>query len=264
MKIYISADIEGVTGTTVWDETRLGSKDYIQFAEQMTREVVAACEGAIDMGADEIVIRDGHGSARNIDYNKIPKCSKIIRGWMNTPYSMMEGLDGTFDAAMFIGYHSGSGYSGNPLSHTMNGKNNYVKINGEIESEFVMNSYVAAYFGVPVVFLSGDKELCQVAKKFNKAIRTVGVKEGVGGATINLNPEYACQLIKDGVKEALVNIQNCKIDLPQRFEVEINFKEHFYAKRASYFPGVSHVDSHSVKYMSASIKEMMTTRMFIL
>lgn len=264
MKIYISADIEGVTGTTVWNEVRSGHTDYVQFAEQMTREVVSACEGAIDMGADEIVVRDAHGTARNIDYNKLPKCSKIIRGWMNTPYSMMEGLDETFDAVIFIGYHSGAGYVGNPMSHTMNGKNNYIKINGVIGSEFIMNSYVAAYFGVPVVFLSGDKELCQIAEDFNKGIKTVGVKEGVGGATVNLNPEYACQLIKDGVKESLVNIQKCKIDLPERFEVEINFKEHYDAKRASFFPGVCCLDSHSVKYISADIKEMMTTRMFIL
>jgi len=161
MKVYISVDIEGVTGVTAWSETELGNSDYAQFALQMTKETTAACEGAIAMGASEIFVKDAHDSARNIDMTKLPKCVKLSRGWANCPDSMMAGIDETFDAAIFIGYHAGAGYDGNPLSHTMNTNNNYMMVNGEMASEFVLNSYAAARYGVPVVFVSGDKMLLQ-------------------------------------------------------------------------------------------------------
>lgn len=58
MKVYISADIEGITGTTVWSETELNAPDYQYFSMQMTKEVEAAIEGAIAGGATEILIKD--------------------------------------------------------------------------------------------------------------------------------------------------------------------------------------------------------------
>jgi D-amino peptidase len=264
MKVYISVDIEGITGVTSWTETELGNHEHRLAADQMTKETIAACEGAIAMGAKEILIKDAHDSARNIDFTKIPKCAKISRGWTNTPESMVAGLDETFDAAIFIGYHSGAGFAGNPLSHTMSLSTNYIKINGDLASEFVIHSYLAAKYGVPVVFLSGDKELCESAKKFNKGIETLAVKEGVGGATISINPELSCHLIKEGVTKALKHVSACKIQVPDRFEVEISYKDHTKAKKASYFPGVTQTGPYSVKYTAKDIDEFSATMMFIL
>lgn len=264
MKVFISVDIEGITGVTAWSETTLGNSDYSQFAEQMTKETVAACEGAIEMGAKEIFIKDAHDSARNIDITKLPRCAKLSRGWTSTPDSMVAGIDESFDAAIFIGYHSAAGTDGSPLAHTMNLGNNYMKVNGEKASEFTINSYLAANYGVPVVFLSGDEMLCKKAKEFNPSIATVAVKEGVGGATVSINPDFACELIKEGVKNGLKHIGACKIAIPEKFEVEINYKEHKEAKHASYYPGVTQVDSHTVKYTATSINDFATTRMFIL
>lgn len=264
MKVFISVDIEGITGVTSWSETTLGNSDYSQFAEQMTKETVAACEGAISMGAKEIFVKDAHDSARNIDITKLPRCAKLSRGWTNTPDSMVAGLDETFDAAIFIGYHSAAGTDGSPLAHTMNLGNNYIKVNGKKASEFVINSYLAADYGVPVVFVSGDEMLCDKAKEFNPGIETLAVKEGLGGATVSINPDLACDLIKEGVINGLKRIESCKIAIPEKFEVEINYKEHKEAKHASFYPGVSQVDSHTVKYTAGTVKEFATTRMFIL
>lgn len=264
MKVFISVDIEGVTGVTAWSETTLGNSDYAQFAEQMTKETVAACEGAIAMGAKEIFIKDAHDSARNIDITKLPRCAKLSRGWTNTPDSMVAGLDETFDAAIFIGYHSAAGTDGSPLAHTMNLGNNYMKVNNERASEFLINSYIAANYGVPVVFVSGDKMLCEKAKEFNPGIETVQVKEGIGNATVSIHPYLACELIKEGVINGLKRIEACKIAIPEKFEVEINYKEHKEAKHASFYPGVTQVDSHTVKYTATSVQEFATTRMFIL
>ena len=90
MKIYISADIEGVTGVTHWDETDLTKGEYNQFREQMTAEVVAACEGALEAGATEIWVKDAHDSARNIIAAKLPQAAKLIRGWSGHPFIMVQ------------------------------------------------------------------------------------------------------------------------------------------------------------------------------
>ena len=265
MKVYISVDIEGITGVTNWSETILGNSDHKWASEQMTNETIAACEAAIEMGATEIVVKDAHDSGRNIDISRLPKEASVIRGWTYSPESMMAGIDETFDAAIFVGYHSGAGHNGNPLSHTMNNeKGVYIKMNGELASEFTMNAYIAAYYGVPVVFMSGDKMLCEKSKDLIPNIETVAVKEGIGDATLNMNPQYACELIKDGVKEGLRKIKECKLISPKEFDLEIRFREHKDANRARYYPGVSIVDDYSIKYIAKDIQEMMTAKMFIL
>ncbi|WP_129600073.1 M55 family metallopeptidase [Anaerophilus nitritogenes] len=265
MKIYISVDIEGITGVTHWNETILGNSEHRWAADQMTKETIAACEGAIQMGAKEIAVKDAHDSGRNIDIAKLPRQANVIRGWTGSPESMMAGVDSRYDACIFIGYHSPSSCNGNPLSHTMDAqKPVYVKINGEIASEFTMNTYIAAYYGVPVVFLSGDEMLCRNSKDLVSNIETVAVKKGEGNATFNIHPEYACECIKEGVKEGIKKIQQCKIQSPKEFELEIRFQKHQDANKASYYPGVIRIDDCTVKYKAKDIQEMMTARMFIL
>ncbi|CAK7077960.1 M55 family metallopeptidase [Tissierella carlieri] len=265
MKIYISVDIEGITGVTNWNETELGHGEYAWAVGQMTKETIAACEAAIEMGAKEIVVKDAHDSGRNIDISKLPKEARVIRGWTSSPESMMAGINESFDATIFIGYHSAAGENGNPLAHTMNSKKaTYVKINGELASEFTMNSLISAYYGVPVVFLSGDKRLCENSKKLVPNIETVAVKSGEGGATFNMHPNCACESIKSGVKEGIKNVKECKIESPKELKLEIRFTEHQDANKARYYPGARLIDDHTVEYIAKDIQELMTARMFIL
>lgn len=265
MKVYLSVDIEGITGVTNWNETILGHNEHKWAAEQMMQETIAACKGAESAGAKEIIIKDAHDSGRNIDLTELPENSILIKGWTSSPESMVAGINESFDACVFIGYHSGNGSDGNPLSHTFdNEKIVYLKVNGELASEFTLNTYLAAYYGVPVVFLSGDKELCNQAKELVPNLETVAVKECEGGATFNINSELACRNIKEGVEKGLLNIEKCKIESPKEFHVEIRYVEHKDAHRASYYPGVSKVDGYTIEYTAKNIFELMTTRMFIL
>jgi D-amino peptidase len=125
----------------------------------MSQEVACACLGAKAAGATMVYVKDAHDSARNIDVSMLPDFVKLHRGWEGGLCSMMAGLDRTFDAVMFVGYHSPSRSDGNPLSHTMNTHLYHVKINGIIASEFYINALYAAYLGIPVAFLSGDLNL---------------------------------------------------------------------------------------------------------
>lgn len=265
MKVYISVDIEGITGVTNWNETTLKHPEHGWAANQMDKETIAACEGALAAGVKEIYIKDAHDSARNIDLSKLPEEAILIRGWTSTPESMMAGIDESFDACVLIGYHSASGEDGNPLAHTFNNSSvSHIKLNGKLVSEFTLNSYVAAHYNVPVVFLSGDKMICESAKKVVPAIETVAVKEGLAGATFNINPDLSCKYISEGVKKAILNKENCKIELPEEFKLEIRYKEHMNAHRASFYPGARKVDAHTVEYVAKDVLEMSIARMFLL
>ncbi|HHV25794.1 amino acid amidase [Anaerosalibacter bizertensis] len=248
MKIYISADIEGVTGINHWDETEKTKEDYEYFAEQMTREVESACKGATNAGADEIWIKDAHETGRNLDPLKLPENIRLIRGWSGHPFSMVQGLDESFDALMYIGYHSWGGSNFNPLAHTMhNSAIDYIKLNGELCSEFLIHSYIAAYLGVPVAFLSGDKGLCEEVNRLNENIVTVAVNEGIGNSTISIHPDLAIAKIKKGVEEALKgDLNKYKIKLPDSFKLEIRYSTHQMAYRNSFYPNAKQIEAKTI------------------
>lgn len=270
MKVFISVDMEGITGTTLWDECNLNHSSYGRHVEQMTKEVVAACEGAIAAGATEIVIKDAHNSATNIDLSQLPEIAKIIRGWSGHPNAMVDGIDASFDAAMFIGYHSAAGIPGNPLSHTMTGNQWKIKINGEPASEFMIYSYAAAHVGVPTVFLSGDKMLCEAAKLQHPTIKTVAVKDGFGGTTINYAPKLTLKQIREVSEQALKAIKDKSFDeqqknqLPAHFEVEISYKEHTFATRKGFYPGAKMVDALTLKFETDDYFEVLRLFAFVL
>jgi len=237
-KLYISADIEGVCGIADWRETELADPQSAYFRAEMTREVAAACEAAVAMGVDEILVKAAHDSGRNIDPQALPERARIMRAWTRDPYSMMAGLDGSFGGAMLVGYHSGAASAGNPLAHTMNTDNVRVLVNGGEASEFLINAYTAASFGVPVLLLAGDRELCERAGALDPAIETVAVSEGLGNASISINPRVAVARIRQAAERAIRSAEGRRpISLPPSFEVEIEFRQAHRAYRASFYPG---------------------------
>ena len=250
MKIYISADIEGVTGATQWDETDRKHADCAEFREQMTAEVAAACEGALNAGATDVWVKDAHGSGRYIIPAKLPREVRLVREWSGHPFAMMQELDETFHAALAIGYHARAGSNGSPLAHTMTEVNMiYIKINEQYASEFMVSAYTAGLVGVPVVFLSGDAAICQEAQALIPGLATVAVKQGVGNATVNIHPHLAVERIRAGVEAALkAGVSNCRVALPGRFSVEVRYRNHADAYHAGFFPGVRATGSHTVQF----------------
>lgn len=265
MKVFISADIEGVNNILTWDETELKCPEYAYFRKQMTDEVIKACEGAKKAGATEILIKDAHDSARNLILSDLPEYVKLHRGWQGNPCSMMAGLDETFDAVIFIGYHSPANSDGNPLSHTMNLSNVHVKINGELASEFHINALYAGYLGVPIAFLSGDKKLTEIVKDINPNIETVATKEGIHGAVISQHPTVTNKQIAEGVEKALnSNLKEKLIELPEYFEVEIKYKKFNDAYKASFYPGCTLVGTDTVTFSTDDYFEVVRAFKFIL
>ena len=265
MKVFISADIEGVNNIATWDETDNRSSEYQYFRKQMTEDVAAACRAAKEAGATEIFVKDAHDSARNLILKDLPEYVKLHRGWEGVPCSMMAGLDESFDAVMFIGYHSPASSDGNPLSHTMNLRNQYVKINGILTSEFYINALYASYLGVPIAFLSGDKELTRIVKETNSNIETVVTKEGSHGAVVSRHPNITNQEIFDTVKVALTkDLKENIVELPKHFVVEIQYKKFNDAFNASFYPGCKQISSDTVQFETDDYYEVVRALKFIL
>lgn len=259
MKLYISADIEGTTGICRWDETENGHPRYGYFAEQMTREVSAACEGAMEAGCEDILIKDAHDSACNLIPSKLPEETRLFRGWGSDPMGMMAGLEAGYDGVFFTGYHSGAGMDTNPLSHTMNRQNCYVKINGVIAPELMINSLTAAQLGVPVRLVTGDRGLCEWMRAMNPNIETVAVSEGNGRGTIAIHPNKAVRLIREAAKRAMEKpAADCMFPMPDHFEVEICFKEHSKARNATSYPGVVQVAPTVIRYEADNYTDVRT------
>ena len=264
-KLFISADIEGSCDIAVWDETDKGKADYAAFASQMNREVAAACEGALEAGIDLVLVRDAHDSARNIDHFSLPSQAQLIRGWAGDPLCMMTGLDESFHAAVLTGCHDAAGTNSNPLSHTMSLGIIWMALNGETVSESVINAYSAAFFGVPVVAVSGDTGLCTRMKALIPNCQTVPVNQGMGGAVKCIHPDLAVQRIREAVKQAcLMNREECLIKLPDHFRLDVRFREHARAYRGGFYPGVLRLDSHTLRFEAGDWYEVLRMMQFCL
>ena len=267
-RIYISADIEGTCGIAHWDETELGKAEYEPFRRQMTREVAAACQGATAAGSDGVYVKDAHDSARNLIPAELPENVQIFRGWGSDIHSMMSGLDSSFAGVLFTGYHSSSNTDFSPLAHTMNLQNCSVRINGIQASEMVINSFVAAYYDVPVLMIAGDLGVCEAAKRLMPNVYTVPVQSGRGSGTVSIHPNEAVRRIREtaeiAVRDGLAHPEKFRLDLPNKFDVEVEFVQHAKARRASFYPGVRQTGPRTVMFSSDAYYEVLRFFMFCL
>lgn len=264
MKVFISADIEGTAGITNWDEARKGNPDYPEFQEYMTNELVAAWEGARAAGATEVVVKDAHSTARNLILSKLPDYVRIVRGWSGHPDMMMFGIDESFDAALYTGYHNKAGTDTNPLAHTLTGTVSRLLINGVVASEYTLNALCAARYGVPSAFLAGDAGMCAEAKVLVPEIGTVATSEGFGPATSSLSPQAAVRAIREGVEAALSrNLSSCLPKLADSFELIVEYTNPTEAYRGSWYPGVEHPSARTLRFRADNFFDIQRAIRFI-
>ncbi len=252
MKVYISVDIEGCAGVTHWDETKKEHPDYPEFREQMTRECLAAIEGARAGGATEIWVKDAHETGRNLITSMLPSGIRFIRSWQGHPLCMVQELDESFDAVMMIGYHSEAGSEANSLAHTLSSDAIEICINGRPASEFSVHALASSMLGVPTVFVSGDKGLMDHVELTNPHITRCAVKEGRGQSTVSLTPVDACAAIREGAAKALGgDLRQSLLHLPEHFVVEITYGTPVHAARHQWYPGMEHVGGRTIRFETA-------------
>ena len=259
MRIFLSADIEGVAGIAHLPSTGPGRFDYEAGRRWMTLEVAAACEASIAAGATEIVVTDGHGAAHNLLFDELPDCVRLIRSWPR-PLIQMQGIeDGHYDAAIFIGHHSNATQWGGILSHTFVLAFRDVRLNGVSQSETSLNALLAAHFGVPVIFTSGDDAYIEHCKAFFPKIETVTTKKALGLTAIDsLKPAVSQRLISQGVARALAQRSEfAALAIPEKFELEIDFTERSQPEMFEYLPWCDRVAPYTIRWRLADMVEVM-------
>jgi D-amino peptidase len=266
VKLLLSADIEGTAGIATWEETTKGNAEYAYFRQLMTEEVCAACRGALaSKKVTELLVRDAHGSACNLLPDRLPKEVKILRAWAGEPAGMVSGLSEGFDALAMTGYHSAAYTDGNPLAHTMNTQNQFIRINGELASEFLINAYAAALHGTAVIFVSGDEAVCESAKALCPTIVTAPVCRAFGGASLSVQPVQAREKIYEGMLEAVSRSDNWKpVPLPKHFSVEVEFRSYAKAHRGSFYPGAKAIGKMGLGFESDDFDQVLRFLLFTL
>jgi D-amino peptidase len=249
-RIFISIDMEGITGVVQPAQLGPGADgwEYSRAREWMTGEARAAIEGAKAAGATEIVIADSHGNMQNLLIDQLPDDVRIVRG-SPRPLSMMQGIDNTFAGAVFIGYHASEYGSDAVRGHTMSSARLlHVKLNGMEVGEGVWNAAIAGSFGVPVLFISGDRAAVEQFRKTVPSAEGVIVKDGLGyHAAVTVTPARGQQLIRMGVERAVRRAADVKpYHVRTPLELEVGFKLTLDAERISYIPGLRRVDAHTV------------------
>jgi D-amino peptidase len=252
MKVFVSVDMEGVAGIADWAQCLAGGDDYALGRELLVGEVNAAIEGARAAGATEILVNDAHSVMRNLPPQRLAGRAAYLSGRFK-PLYMMQGLDASFQAAVFLGYHAAIGTPG-ILSHTYNPRAIAgVRLAGTTTGEAGLNALVAQHFGVPIAVITGDQHVGPEAAPFCPGIKAVCVKESLNRYSAkHLHPDTAQELIRDGVREALEALPRLAAPaIPMPAAVEIRFTSTDMAEQATWITGVERVDAVTVAVTGA-------------
>jgi D-amino peptidase len=241
MRIYLSVDMEGVAGVVHEDQTDpvnpRCAAEYGRFRRLMTAEANAAIEGALAAGADALLVNDSHWEMRNLLAEELHPAAELLSGLPKT-LSMVEGIDGGFDAALFIGYHARAGTGGAILDHTYTDRIHEVRVNGAPAGELALNAAMAGYYHVPVALVSGDDALAAEAEALlGPGVERVIVKHSLSrGAARSVAPSVACRRIREGVERALAR-RHEPYRVPSPVAIEIEFTNAAQADMAELVPG---------------------------
>jgi D-amino peptidase len=257
LKVYISVDMEGVVGAVTGDQLGPGGFEYQRFREFMTREALAAVTAAKEAGATEIVVSDSHGNGENLLIEMFPPDVRIIRSWPRR-LTMMAGIDSTFDAVIFIGYHSSTDNTAGVRAHTFSSARlTHVAVNGTPFSEGAWNAAIAGHFGVPVVMISGDDAACTEVSRVVGNIETAVVKKSLGfHSAMTLTPEASYKLIAEKVKAGLARRAEIKpFTVTKPVTVDVGFKHYLPAEVLAYLKGIERSGSHTIRFRVADMLE---------
>jgi len=258
MKVFISVDIEGVACVTHIDHIKMEGREYELARKWMTGEANAAIEGALEAGATTIVVADGHGFMHNLLPEELHEEITLVSG-SPRPLLQLEGLDGSFDAVFFIGYHARAGDPLGTLAHTYVGRIVFeVRLNGNPVSEATFNAAVAGHFGVPIALVAGDDALANEVQSTIPWAERVITKWAISAyAARNLTPASSRNQIKAAAKTALERLNDMaplKLETPIHLEVE--FLKSIYAHLVADIPGVVRVDGTTVSFEGADMIEI--------
>lgn len=260
MRVYISVDMEGIAGVAHENQTDptdpRHAGEYNRFRRLMTNEANAAIAGALEAGAEAVLVNDSHWLMRNLLAEELNPSAELLSGGPKR-LSMVEGIDGGFDAAMFIGYHARAGTRNATIDHTYTSRVYEARLNGHAAGELAINAAMAGVFGVPVALVSGDQSLAAEARALlGDEVETVIVKQAVGRfATRSLAPTVACQRIREGTVKALGRRHQPYVLKPP-IHLEVDFALTQMADMAELVPGSVRTGGRTLEYRHDDFREV--------
>jgi D-amino peptidase len=271
MNVVISVDMEGVCGVSSWVQVSppefgglVSGAEYERARIQMTLEANAAALGAFEAGAGGVTIADSHDGMRNLLPDLLDKRSRLVTGY-DRPLSMVQGVEEAgVSALLMVGYHARASTIGAPLAHTWNGYVRDVRVNGVPAGEPYLNALLAAHYGVPVVFISGDDQaVAQVQEQLGPHVFGVSVKQGLSMfSAAHLHPKKALELIREGAKKAVEHTRSASptpLQISYPATVQLSFEHQARADQCERVPGVSRVDALTVEYSSPDALHLFQT-----
>ena len=237
MKLYVSVDMEGITGLPDYTYVDASKHNYERARKIMTDETNYVIHAAYQFGCGEVLINDSHSKMNNILIDQLHPDATLITGEVK-PFSMMQGLDNSYMGAMFIGYHARAGQFG-VMSHAMIHAVRNFYINDHVIGELGFNAYVAGHYCVPVVMVAGDDQAAKEAEELIPNITTAAVKETISRSSVkSMTPKKAGELLTEKVTTALNNRHQVKpLTPPSRPMLRIEFNNLGQAEWANLMPG---------------------------
>jgi D-amino peptidase len=266
MRIYISADIEGIAGVVSPENTAPGRFEYEPARDWMTEAVLAACETARELGAEEVVVSDSHGKGQNIRYERMPPYVQLVRSWPR-PLGMMQGIEvGDYAGALLLGYHAGATNPNGVLAHTMSTELfQEVRLNGRVVSEAAISAAIAGHFGAPVLMVAGDDVAVAETVELLGDVATAVLKTSYGRASaMTVSPAVADRRLRDGVRAAIERAGEATpyvIEGP--IELDLRLRTRFVAEWLDYLDCIERLDAFTIRYRAKDIVEVSRFLMFV-
>ena len=256
-RVYVSADMEGVAGVVTADQLGPPGFEYERFRGFMTDEVLAAIDGARSAGATEFLVSDSHGNGENLLIERFPKDVQIVRSWPR-PLAMMQGIDGTFEAAIFVGYHASTTNPEGVRAHTMSSAHLAdLRLNGVSMPEAGLNAAIAGHYGVPVAMLSGDDAIVKEAQALLGPIGGAVVKWNYGfHSARTLTPAAACDVIREAARRAIAEPRRKPYVVTTPVTLDLRFKNYRPAEVLAYLPIVERTDAHAIRFRGKDVLEV--------
>lgn len=259
MRILISADMEGTCGVSSWvhveqpenaaPQQPRSTVEYERFRLQMTKEVNAAIEGALEGGATEVIVNDSHDGQRNILLETLHRDALYISG-ADKKYGMMQGIAENVDGVFFTGYHARAGTPGAPLAHTWNGWVHDVRFNGVSTGEFGVNAAIAGHFGVPVVMVAGDDIAVEQTREFlGEHVQPAVVKWGISTSSAkHMHPEKALDVIREAAAAAMSQVSAKPYVMGPSTEIQIDADHQARIDQMLLIPGTTRAGNRTIAF----------------
>lgn len=255
MKLYTSIDMEGISGLVDYQFVTPGERFYARGQQLMTDEVNYVAESAFELGCKEFIVNDAHGKMNNLLIEKVHGDIKLVSGEVK-PYSMMQGIDHSFDGAFFLGYHARASTPG-VMSHTMIFGVRSMWLDEHEIGEMGFNAYLAGYYDVPLLLVAGDDATCREAEALVPGVTTACVKVAQSrSSAICLTPNNSKVLLQEKTQDALSKIAKVKpLRTIEKPTLHIEFANYGQAEWAALMPGAEIEKGTIVKFTARDVKE---------